>query len=85
MALFSDELFNVFEEQPESDGSKGKKRRREHKGKGDDQLGELKKQKLVEAPGPVSSPAGGATPVRDGSDDQGKGEDGKDTQEQEEV
>ena len=85
MALFSDDLFNVFEEQTECEGSKGKKRRREQKGKGDGHLAELKKQRLVEASSLGSSPAGGATPVRDDSGDQGKGEGGEETQEKEEL
>ena len=69
MALFSDDLFNVFEEQPETEGAKGKKRRREDKEKGGGVTEEPKRQRLVEASEQASSPADGEREKGDDGDE----------------
>lgn len=49
MAFFSDELFNVFEEESAPPNSKGKKRRREEKGKRSELPEKPKKPRLGDA------------------------------------
>ena len=58
MALFSDELFDVFEEEPEKTSSKAKKRRRDVAGgseQGRQTREEQKKPKVGETAPPVAA------------------------------
>ena len=64
MSLFSDELFDVFEEEPEKPSCKAKKRRRDGAGGSDrgGQTREEQKKARVEGGGPPSSADGASLP-----------------------